>query len=202
MGAGLLLWAISAILFGKKEFKTSIRYLVKDGDANKLVHDEKLPTSPMPVLVTENKSKSRWTVSIPPKGPFPLKANDYKNICTTSHDLVHHLDSMKRGRKGHGHFGYYHVDKRFMDVQQAEDKSMLPSGPPAFSGSFVAGVSKPDSQIDSKNRDPVTGICKRSITYVMETTDAGFGSTLMGLWMAYGLAKKEGRALFIDDRNW
>lgn len=45
-------------------------------------------------------------------------------------------------------------------------------------------------------------ICERSLTYVLETTDAGIGKTLMGLWLAYGLAKREDRAFFIDDAYW
>lgn len=45
-------------------------------------------------------------------------------------------------------------------------------------------------------------ICERSLTYILESPDAGLGSTLMGLWMSYGLAKKEGRGFFIDDSNW
>jgi hypothetical protein len=40
------------------------------------------------------------------------------------------------------------------------------------------------------------------LTYVMETDDAGFGNTLMRLWMSYGLAKAENRAFFIDDTRW
>ena len=45
-------------------------------------------------------------------------------------------------------------------------------------------------------------VCERSLTYVLETGNAGFGSTLMGLWMAYGLAQEEDRDFFIDDRYW
>ncbi|KAK5000794.1 hypothetical protein LTR66_000426 [Elasticomyces elasticus] len=36
----------------------------------------------------------------------------------------------------------------------------------------------------------------------METSEAGFGNTLLMLWISYGLAKKEGRAFFIDDTRW
>jgi hypothetical protein len=40
------------------------------------------------------------------------------------------------------------------------------------------------------------------MTFVLETSDAGLGKTLMQLWTAYGLAKKEGRDFFIDDSRW
>ncbi|KAI9873935.1 MAG: hypothetical protein M1823_007801, partial [Watsoniomyces obsoletus] len=36
----------------------------------------------------------------------------------------------------------------------------------------------------------------------METEDAGFGNTLMRLWMSYGLAMAEKRTFFIDDTRW
>ncbi|KAL8770713.1 MAG: hypothetical protein Q9209_003580 [Squamulea sp. 1 TL-2023] len=36
----------------------------------------------------------------------------------------------------------------------------------------------------------------------METADAGLGKTLLGLWIAFGLAQEERRAFFIDDSNW
>lgn len=40
------------------------------------------------------------------------------------------------------------------------------------------------------------------MTFSMETDDVSFGKTLLLLWMSYGLAKKEGRAFFIDDAHW
>jgi hypothetical protein len=45
-------------------------------------------------------------------------------------------------------------------------------------------------------------VCEKSLTFVMETHDAGLGKTLMMLWTAYGLAQKEGRAFFVDDSRW
>jgi hypothetical protein len=44
--------------------------------------------------------------------------------------------------------------------------------------------------------------CKKSLTFVLESKDAGLGKTLMMLWIAYGLALKEGRSFFIDDTRW
>ena len=167
-----------------------------------MVHAETLPEEPMPIMITDDKGKTRWTVSIPSTETFPLKPNAYAGLCAQADDIVHHLEVMKNGDHGHaGHFGYKHVDQTFMEVAEAENKGLLPSSPTAPRESLVAG--KEDHAYDGvNNRDEVTGMCKRSLTYVMETTDAGFGGTMMGLWMAYGLAKKEGRAFFIDDRNW
>jgi hypothetical protein len=51
--------------------------------------------------------------------------------------------------------------------------------------------------------EPVSAqTCKSSLTYVMDTDDAGMGNTLLSLWLAYGIAVKEGRAFFVDDARW
>ena len=199
---GLIFWALSAMFFRKREFKASFNYMQKSSKAHEMIHAEKLPEEPMPIIVTDNKGKTRWTVSIPSTETFPLKPNSYASLCTKTDDLTHHLAVMKQRDHGHaGHFGYYHIDPQFMEVGEAERKGFLPVSPAAPRESVVEG--KEDHANDGDdNWDESTGMCKRSLTYVMETTDAGFGGTLMGLWMAYGLAKKEGRAFFIDDRNW
>ena len=203
---GLILWGVSTILVRRKEskieFKTSIDYIQKAGEAQEMIHAEKLPDEPMPIMITDERGTTRWTVSIPSTESFPLKPNAYASLCAKADDLHRHLDVMKHGDKGHaGHFGYYHNDQQFMDVGEAEEKNLLPKSPPAPRESLVPGEEDHANDGDD-NRDEVTGMCKRSLTFVMETTDAGFGGTMMGLWMAYGLAKKEGRAFFIDDRNW
>jgi hypothetical protein len=46
------------------------------------------------------------------------------------------------------------------------------------------------------------GVCERSLTYMLESTDSAFGVMLLSLWSAYGLAKLENREFFINDRNW
>ncbi|KAK2069499.1 hypothetical protein P8C59_004078 [Phyllachora maydis] len=45
-------------------------------------------------------------------------------------------------------------------------------------------------------------VCQRSMTFVLESENAGMGRTLAMLWTAYGLALQEGRAFFIDDTRW
>lgn len=62
--------------------------------------------------------------------------------------------------------------------------------------------------VDESFMEPTTtsrrriGVCEKSLTYMLESTDHGFGVMLLGLWSAYGLAKREGREFFINDRNW
>ncbi|KAI9892912.1 MAG: hypothetical protein M1814_001071 [Vezdaea aestivalis] len=78
----------------------------------------------------------------------------------------------------------------FVDVAEAETRGPLP-------GDADFATWGAESPIDSS-----LPICERSLTYVLEAADAGFGTSLLQLWIAYGLAQKEGRAFFIDDSNW
>ena len=46
------------------------------------------------------------------------------------------------------------------------------------------------------------GVCKRNLTYMLDSPDSGLGRILLGLWSAYGLAVSENRTFFVDDSNW
>ncbi|KAG0635758.1 hypothetical protein HOY80DRAFT_926728 [Tuber brumale] len=46
------------------------------------------------------------------------------------------------------------------------------------------------------------GVCERSLTYMLDSSDPGLGGILLGLWSAYGLAMSENRTFFVDDSNW
>ena len=194
-----LLWALNAFFHERQGFKTSVSYLERVGDNDTLVHNNTLPAKAIPVAMNDTEGNSRWTVAIPQYEEFPLKPSAYADICGKSHDLANHLDMIKYGFAGHS--GYYHVDESFMDVSEAEQNVFLPSSIPAHHESVVRG-SKGLPGNETSNRDPKTGVCRRSLTYVLESTDAGFGSALMGLWLAQGLAMREGRAFFVDDRRW
>lgn len=69
----------------------------------------------------------------------------------------------------------------FLDVDEAQKAGILPQ-----------------ETHSSKSHVPV---CDRTLIYVLDGTDAGLGSTLMGLWLSYSLAKRESRSFFIDDRH-
>ena len=114
-------------------------------------------------------------------------------------ELSHHLSETgktlsKRMRS------YYQEDPWFLDVQEAEEQGLLPSSQP----SGKPNVPVDDEGMIENQSDEENGmmVCERSLTYVMETSDAGFGKSLMGLWMSYGLAQKEDRAFFVDDTRW
>ncbi|RPA95689.1 hypothetical protein L873DRAFT_1837066 [Choiromyces venosus 120613-1] len=48
----------------------------------------------------------------------------------------------------------------------------------------------------------LTGVCERSLTYMLDSSDQGLGRMLLGLWSAYGLAVSENRTFFVDDSRW
>jgi hypothetical protein len=140
------------------------------------------PSEPTAVLITDKSGAQRWTVSIPPDAPFPLKAGQYKDICTQSEALSStfsqrsRLGRVKDWRKKSD---YYHEDPAYLDAGDAQRTGVLPGSP-----------------VTSNQT------CQSSMTFSMATEDVGFGKTLLLLWMSYGLAKKEGRAFFIDDTRW
>jgi hypothetical protein len=148
------------------------------------------PTKGSPIAFMDVDGLYRWTVDIPPDGEFPLEPLQYANICRTiQHGAWKHKGPDGHEAHSHGHFAYYHVDKDFMDVEEAESLG------------FIHNQSY-GHEVKATTDSPETEICSKSLTYVLESADAGLGHVLMGLWMSYGLARKEGRAFFIDDRKW
>ena len=196
---GFLLWALTALFEANGPFKASVSYLQKVEGNDTLIHNDTLPAYALPVVVTDPQGKERWTVSIPPYEEFPLRPSVYADLCGESQSLARHLDMIKKGYVSH--LSYYQIDDRFMEVTEAEQNFFLP---PSISAQHASVVPSSGDIVSNYtgNRDPKIGVCLHSLTYVLESTDAGFGSALMGLWLAYGLAIKEGRAFFIDDRKW
>ncbi|KAF2765166.1 hypothetical protein EJ03DRAFT_247692, partial [Teratosphaeria nubilosa] len=147
-----------------------------------LAGSDGLPDEPIALIVLEGLPDPKWTVSIPHNASFPLEGKQYRDICEQGDDLKTRLEESSISRR---HWrphksGYYANDPNFLDVADAEMLGVLPKS------------------------SPITGleVCKRSLTFAMETEDASFGKTLLMLWMSYGLAKKEGRAFFVDDTRW
>ena len=187
----------------------AVSYLTVDGDVYNIDGDQVLPQEPATVLVLDNKGRPKWTVSIPSRLPLPLRPNDYATICHQSDQISKHLreSSSIGSRQSGGSLNHYHYDSKFMDVAEAEEHGLLPSAKRINEDL----KKRTASHTEDKNHitdeviimDEMKGkACERSLTYILESTDAGFGTTLMGLWMSYGLAKKERRAFFIDDTNW
>ncbi|KAL8731755.1 MAG: hypothetical protein Q9166_003202 [cf. Caloplaca sp. 2 TL-2023] len=189
---------------------TSVTYLsLNVNEQNNAIRD---PTTQeaAPIVVTDAHQKPKWTVSIPRSADFPLKPSQYARICAQSENIIQQLHASI----SHSHF---HPGSRelprvatgFVDVQEAHDQGLLSTttshkGQPHVDSVDVEVAVKAQSNIEAQvydeNRD--SGICEKSLTFTLESADAGLGKTLLGLWMAFGLAQEEGRAFFIDDSNW
>lgn len=84
-----------------------------------------------------------------------------------------------------------------MDVAEAEAHGLLP-GPKAKT------TMKESASVIGEDQGGLieSNVCEKTMTFLLETHDAGLGKMLMMLWTAYGLAQKEGRQFFIDDSRW
>ena len=204
----MLYWVASTVL-SSTDLPVAVDYLVPDGGTYEVMADDPIPLEAMPVVMTRKRGKAKWTISIPRSLEFPLKPSDYANICRQSDEISEKLQGIKGAfASTGGSFRYGHLDPSFVDVQEAERDGLLP----AASESAVRLNQRPialevEKEYEDGNQGPLHTerkkiFCERSLTYVLETTNAGLGKTLMGLWMSYGLAKEEGRAFFIDDTNW
>ncbi|KAK7744960.1 hypothetical protein SLS53_003193 [Cytospora paraplurivora] len=167
-----------------------------------MVGQDDLPDFPTPIVVTDRRGRAKWTVSIPPSYGFPLTTREYSDVCdkckevsSRVHDLHPHSPaalnqiSLIGGESGN--------DRYFLDVKEAEKQGVLPG----LAGK-VSAVREGDLLGVEKDGLAEKAVCTSSLTYVLESEDAGLGKTLMSLWMAYGLAKREGRAFFVDDTRW
>ncbi|KAF2752808.1 hypothetical protein EJ05DRAFT_490630 [Pseudovirgaria hyperparasitica] len=149
-----------------------------------MVEASELPDEPCAIIVKDHNRRTKWTVYIPSTLGFPLKPSQYAEICLQSVEMSHHVAEQTKSHSKR-HQGYYQQDPHFVDVLEAWQQGLLPS-----------------EQDEHTRPNDGTDVCKKSLTYVLETSDAGMGNALLGLWMSYGLAQHEGRAFFIDDSRW
>ncbi|CAK4034982.1 Hypothetical predicted protein [Lecanosticta acicola] len=153
-------------------------------DKTYLVGGNQLPDEPIALMVSDEDGTSKWTVSIPRNMSFPLPSHDYKNICEHGakfRSTLKPTSTAARGRHWWGEHKDHAVDSTFMDIDRAEDTGALPS---------------------RLEDDWLRGTCETSLTFVLQSDEASLGKSLLLLWLSYGLAKKEGRAFFIDDTRW
>ncbi|KAB8302469.1 hypothetical protein EYC80_005875 [Monilinia laxa] len=180
---------------------TAVGWATDSGNQYEMVEDSELPDFPTPVIVTDNRGRSKWTISIPPDHEFPLTLNQYANICSQSMEIAATVSDLHSHvhREHSAHYDYYHVDQNFMDVAEAEAHGLLPG-----IKSKHSVLNEKDGSLVGENRGDLidSAVCDKTLTVVLETSDAGLGKTLMMLWTAFGLANKEGRHFFIDDSRW
>ena len=144
---------------------------------------ESLPGEPTALIVSDAGGYSRWTVSIPDNYTFPLRSQQYQNICKQGSELRESIakDSrLVRAKDWQRKHSYYATDHTFLEVDKAESNGALPRPRTKSSGN----------------------VCAKSLTFALTSEDSSFGKSLLMLWLSYGLAKREGRAFFIDDSRW
>lgn len=176
-----------------------------DAEAYEMIGEDALPDFPTPLVVTDKRGRAKWTISIPPTEDFPLQPDTYIDICTSSRETSDHVADLHSHRKStyRAHAEYYHVDPYFMDINEAIDLGMLPKvGRATLKGGPVTPGNEGDIVGEKGENLVEQDVCDTSLTFVMETGNAGFGETLLLLWTAYGLAQKEGRSFFVDDTRW
>ncbi len=185
-GASCLLILLSMLYLGFATMRSpgipNVGWEYHGSDRFEMVGDTELPDFPTPVIVTDRRGRAKWTISIPPGLPFPLAPKQYVEMCQQAHEVSQSVEDLHAHlhRTHAAHYAYYRVDPNFIDVNEAEKLALLPS----------------------RAEESAEEVCERSMTVVLETSDAGMGRTLMMLWMAYGLAEKEGRHFFVDDLRW
>ncbi|KAI1504446.1 hypothetical protein F5X99DRAFT_406164 [Biscogniauxia marginata] len=180
-----------------------VGWALENQEEYEMVGQYDLPDFPTPIAVTDRQGRSKWTVSIPPTYEFPLTVKEYADICAKCQEVAAHV----RELHGHSHSSlealtnYYYADPYFVDVSDAEKRGLLPG---VEGKAWKVTAQAQDGHLVGEQKDGLVdkGFCKTSLTFVLETSDAGLGPTLMMLWMAYGLAQKEKRSFFIDDSRW
>ncbi|ORY65852.1 uncharacterized protein BCR38DRAFT_483528 [Pseudomassariella vexata] len=202
--AGLLIFLYLARSIVRKSVDVPmIEWALTAGEEYEMVGQYDLPEFPTPIAITDRRGRSKWTISIPPTYDFPLTVKEYSEICAKCQEVAAHvreLDSRSYPSQK-AQFDYYYEDPYFLDVKEAEKRGLLPG---IENKSWQVTAKAQDGHVVGENKDGLVqqGSCKTSLTFVLESPDAGIGPTLMMLWMAYGLAQKEKRAFFIDDSRW
>ena len=173
-------------------------------EKNGLMIEERSAEHPLPIFIANSNGRPKLSISLPKHLTYPLRPSQYSTVCSRYDDAARRLQ-LQNSHSGfyhnRGSQKYYYSDPNFMDVQEAEEQGLLPvkqddrTLPSQQTSDAEKRLKMEHLRTDGK-------ICEKSLTHVLETTDAGIGKTLMSLWLSYGLAQKEGRAFFIDDSNW
>lgn len=170
-----------------------------------MIGEDVMPDHPTPLIVMDKRGRAQWTISIPSSYDFPLEPEVYSDVCRLTKETMEHVAELHAHKKKtyQAHYDYYHIDPYFIDVAEAVEHGMLPKpGMATLHGGFVT-PGQDGNVVGELDRDLVEGeVCERSLTFVMETGNAGLGASLLMLWTAYGLAVKENRAFFVDDSRW
>lgn len=191
-----ILWLVLRQLYSDSQ--QSVSY-ADDGEEWEMASGSQLPKEPSAVAIQDAKGKMRWTISIPSNLDFPLRPDHYSDICRQSMELSNSIRQEAQSASiAKRMLNYNQPDQHYIDVQEAEEQALLP---PSKATGRPKGFVEDESIVDGFSTEGQK-VCDKTLTYVMETEDAGFGDTLMRMWMSYGLAKADNRTFFIDDTRW
>lgn len=174
-------------------------------DDFEMVAGDDLPDFPTPVVVRDKGGRSHWTVSIPPSYDFPLSTAQYSDICAKCREVSSRVQALHSNHRGLPQtilaLGSHSGSQDFIDVREAENEGLLGGWTMKLS---KVGNKKLEGNIvgESKGSAQEKPICQQSMTFVLDSGDAGLGRVMMLLWIAYGIAQNEGRSFFIDDSRW
>ena len=207
LGSLLGLVAVLVASAGEVEFRARYGTWNSSDPSGELsiAQNRRLPKQPTPISIEIEQDQQNWTTWLPRDKSYPLEPEVYAKLCSDSDELAQHLATGAGGRNAthahahahaHAHYPYYHRDERYTDVADAEARALLPPAPAADPRSTVP------TSIPPASTDPRLPPCERSLTVVLASADPGLGATLMALWAAAGLAARERRAFFVDDRGW
>ncbi|CAD6500621.1 BgTH12-06330 [Blumeria graminis f. sp. triticale] len=180
-----------------KHFTTVTGWAALRGSKDEAVRGAYRPDFPSPVILNIH-GQLKWTISIKPGEAFPLAPRQYAEICNQSIQTAEDVANL------HGHLYLPsiiptksgNIDPNFIDVREVMELGIFPDSPKKLKPSDEFPLRE---GVDELTRLPV---CNKTMTYLLESSDAGLGSTLMMLWTAYGLAREEGRDFFVDDSRW
>lgn len=169
-----------------------------------MVGQDVLPDFPTPIIVYDTKGRAKWTISIPRNYDFPLSMEEYTDMSGQCHEVAARARDLhnKAPLTDEARTNYDALDDYYVDVQRAEENGVLTGAGGANKQPPQAGLGRGHFVGLSAKEMKGKPVCKSSMTFVLESQDAGIGNTLMMLWTFYGLAKEEGRAFFIDDTRW
>lgn len=163
LAIGVSLYCLVSLVLNNtaKPSLAAIPYLTSSGRTYEIAGDVELPDYPTPFSFADKTGQKHWTIFVPQHLDFPLAAADYVDICSHAEEVARHA-----GNHGAKHQHPYHADSHFMDVGEAQEAGYLP----------------PQIQIARPGEDLSLPVCEKSLIYILDGTDAGLGSTLLGLW--------------------
>ncbi|KAF3924346.1 hypothetical protein AA313_de0200227 [Arthrobotrys entomopaga] len=128
-----------------------------------------------PPQVKLNENGTRYGIWMPHEEKnYPLPGDMYAELCTAVERGSMMAWKNREGREMAAHLGYTAVDVGYEGLHVEEGKGR------------------------------VEGECNRTLTYVVDDLGGkvgGVGEVVMGMWMAYGVAKREGREFFVVQRE-